>query len=105
MLVSLGTALCGHLLSGSILAVGDEVSLLEGSPWVFLCAQERGLQGVGDPRLPGLAQVSSAGELPCWKQDACCLLGRGVLSLGAPEYLWFSCIDSKLFGEVARLCR
>lgn len=32
MFVSLGTAKRGHLLSGSILAVWDEVSLLEGSP-------------------------------------------------------------------------
>lgn len=62
MLVSLGPALSGHLLSGSILAVGDEVSLLEGSAWVSLCARVTGLQGMGDSKLPGLAQVSSAGE-------------------------------------------
>lgn len=69
------------------------MSLLEGCPWVFLCAQMRLLQGMADPRLPGLAQVSSAGgmvgEAALLEQGACCLLGRGVLSLGAPEYQWF----------------
>lgn len=39
MLVSLGAARRGPLVSGSILAAEDEVSLLEGSPWVFLCAR------------------------------------------------------------------
>lgn len=80
----LGKALSGHLVSGLALAAEDEVSLLEGSPWVFLCARVRGLQGMGDPRLPGLAQVSSAGETvgkaALLEAGAGCLLGRGVLS-------------------------
>lgn len=77
-LVSLGTALSGQLVPGLILAAGDEVSLPERSPWVFLCTRVRGLQGMGVPRLPGLAQVSSAGETVgeavLVEAGACCLL-------------------------------